>query len=142
MDIEASLGLATTVVSFVVANSRNCTESVMYPLVAPLEAHVVDLSLSLSNGCTMRSTVKTEADAQELFLMMDADHDGEVSSEEFLEGFMKMRGAASAKDLLTLTCKLDRVGHSLHRSMAELGAKVDQLARSHEQLAEAVRAKG
>ena len=62
--IDAGLGLATTVVHFVVANTDNCTTRTSYPLVLPLEARLVDLSLTLSNGCTMRSDVKTEADAR------------------------------------------------------------------------------
>merc|ERR1711937_449892 len=45
-------------------------------------------------------------DAEDIFDILDHDHSGSIKLEEFIEGCMKSRGPAQARDLLEVNCNV------------------------------------
>mmetsp|Transcript_39136 Transcript_39136/g.92067 ORF Transcript_39136/g.92067 Transcript_39136/m.92067 type:complete len:518 (-) Transcript_39136:63-1616(-) len=48
------------------------------------------------------------SDVDEIYGLLDSDNSGQIDAEEFLEGFMQLRGEARAKDLFALKMKLKK----------------------------------
>jgi len=84
------------------------------------------------------------SDVNEIYGILDSDQSGQIDAEEFLEGFMQLRGEARAKDLFALkmmvkkeigdikdTLGLSRAGPS--RSMHSRATAGDQSARRREE---------
>ena len=48
------------------------------------------------------------SDLQEMFHLLDSDESGEVTMEEFFRGFLKLKGPAKGKDMITLSVSVQR----------------------------------
>jgi hypothetical protein len=66
-----------------------------------------------------------ESEAGELFDILDEDKIGEISIKVFIEGALKLKGAAKSKDLMGLVCNVRSVGKRLERSERRLTKVTD-----------------
>mmetsp|Transcript_30061 Transcript_30061/g.55210 ORF Transcript_30061/g.55210 Transcript_30061/m.55210 type:complete len:677 (-) Transcript_30061:45-2075(-) len=58
---------ATTRIKVLLNNTRNCAEPTSFTFRLPKNARVTSLVMSMSDGCDMSSTVRSEADAKQMF---------------------------------------------------------------------------
>lgn len=63
--------------------------------------------------------------AENLFEILDYDESGELDAHEFIEGVMKARGEARAKDVLALQCDLWRSEQKMRRDLASVRTEID-----------------
>lgn len=83
----------------------------------------------------LRSLDASLPDASSLFDILDYDDSGGLSGHEFIEGILRSRGTAKAKDLLALECDLWRNMKYLREIVEKLGTKMEQRdARLHRRL--------
>lgn len=66
-NMNISARLATTVVSYELVNSRNCTRTHDFDLFLPTRARVLNMTLFMSNGCSIIGSVEAEPDALSSF---------------------------------------------------------------------------
>merc|ERR1719487_1410476 len=52
-------------------------------------------------------------DPDEIFMLLDVEQDGELTTDEFIEGCMRMKGSAKSKDLLEVQISVDILGKRL-----------------------------
>jgi len=67
------------------------------------------------------------SDAVQLFALLDKDGDGEIDSEELVEGVSRLRGAARHYDLVGLrndTLKIMKDLHHMHEQIQEIGDRL------------------
>lgn len=67
------------------------------------------------------------ADARGLFLLLDTDESGEVDSEEFIQGCLRLRGPAKSIDVATLLYFNKRMFGWWRTNMQSLGESVDRI---------------
>lgn len=83
----------------------------------------------------LRSLDASLPDASSLFDILDYDDSGGLSGHEFIEGILRSRGTAKAKDLLALECDLWRNMKYLREIVEKLGTKMEERdARLHRRL--------
>lgn len=59
-DMTISARLATTVVSYELVNPRNCSQTLDFDFFLPIRARVLSMTLSMTNGCSIVSSVEEE----------------------------------------------------------------------------------
>jgi len=66
-------------------------------------------------------------DPQEIFMLLDTESDGELATEEFLQGCMRMRGPAKSKDLLEVQIQSDLLARKLTLLDEKLAIAADRV---------------
>jgi voltage-gated sodium channel len=77
-------------------------------------------------------------DVESLFDVLDVDESGVISTVEFVQGCLRARGIAKAKDLLSVECQMLRLRSEQDRNMEAMSNRVDQLHATFEDLAKSV----
>jgi len=66
-------------------------------------------------------------DPDEIFMLLDVEQDGELTTDEFIEGCMRMKGQAKSKDLLEVQISVDILGRRLKTLDEKLGEATDRV---------------
>lgn len=66
-------------------------------------------------------------DPDEIFMLLDVEQDGELTTDEFIEGCMRVKGSAKSKDLLEVQISVDVLGKRLRTLDEKLGMATERV---------------
>jgi len=66
-------------------------------------------------------------EARSLFPLLDLEQSGDIGVEEFVEGCIRLKGGATAVDLMTLTLETKRLGASMQDMMLKVDSSLSRL---------------